>query len=149
MEPDCKVRTLVSIGQDIKKWCEQNNVGQLELMEALGVSDSTIRRIWKGTKALSSSEISRLSYIMNKPYEFFIPTDQDVAENIYLQNLKKRSMSTSERMQRKIRQKCTANDETERRLSAAVEKIRNVKDIKQKDRLVQHVEGMLELAGCK
>ena len=73
----------------------------------------------------------------------------NVSEDIYLQNLKNRSMSVSERMQRRIRQKCAANDEAERRLSAAVEIIQNVKDVKQKDRLIRHVEGMLELAGCK
>lgn len=149
MEPDCKVRTLVSIGKDIRNWCNQNNIKRSELMEALEVSESTIYRICSGAHTLSSEQISRLAYLMNKPYEFFIPTDQNISENIYLQNLKKRSMSTSERMQRRIRQKCTANDEAERRLSAAVEIIQNVKDAKQKDRLIRHVESMLELAGCK
>ena len=149
MEPDCKVRTLVSIGEDIRIWCVQNNIKRTELMEALEVSESTIYRICNGTHTLSSKQISRLAYLMNKPYEFFIPTDQEILENIYLQNLKKRSMSTSERMQRKIRQKCAANDEAERRLSAAVEIIQSVKDVKQKDRLIRHVVGMLELAGCK
>ncbi len=149
MEPDRNVRTLAMIGQDIETWCKQNNIKQDELVEALEVSKSTIYRICNGTHSLSSKEISRLAYLMNKPYEFFIPTDQNVSEDIYLQNLKNRSMSVSERMQRRIRQKCAANDEAERRLSAAVEIIQNVKDVKQKDRLIRHVEGMLELAGCK
>ena len=101
------------------------------------------------TGNISRKFLTIILKIFDKNFERLHPTDQEILENIYLQNLKKRSMSTSERMQRKIRQKCAANDEAERRLSAAVEIIQSVKDVKQKDRLIRHVEGMLELAGCK
>lgn len=148
MEADCKVRSLLSIGKAIEDWCKQNNITQLELAGALGVSDSLIRRVCRGERELQSREIAVLAHLMDKPYEFFIPNDDGIEDDLYLKNLGNRNLTQAEIMQRKIKRKCIANDESERRLSAAVEKIRNVKDVKQKAQMVRHVESMLELAGC-
>lgn len=49
MASDCEVRTLSSIGSEIKSWCKQNKVNQTELAAALDVSTMTVRRVWKGT----------------------------------------------------------------------------------------------------
>jgi hypothetical protein len=54
MASDCEVRTLSSIGSEIKSWCKQNKVNQTELAAALDVSTMTVRRVWKGTKELTS-----------------------------------------------------------------------------------------------
>ena len=47
MASDCEVRTLSSIGSEIKSWCKQNKVNQTELAAALDVSTMTVRRVWK------------------------------------------------------------------------------------------------------
>ena len=44
MASDCEVRTLSSIGSEIKSWCKQNKVNQTELAAALDVSTMTVRR---------------------------------------------------------------------------------------------------------
>lgn len=58
MASDCEVRTLSSIGSEIKSWCKQNKVNQTELAAALDVSTMTVRRVWKGTKELTSVQIA-------------------------------------------------------------------------------------------
>lgn len=147
LDTDGGVRTLLSIGKAIEAWCKQNKVKQVELGDALGLSDSRIRDIERGKRELSSKEIAVLSYLMNKPYEFFIPNDNDIEDNLYLKNLGNRNLTPAEKMQRDIKRKCSPNDESERRLSAAMEQIRNVKDVDKKAKMIQHVENMLELAG--
>lgn len=68
MASDCEVRTLSSIGSEIKSWCKQNKVNQTELAAALDVSTMTVRRVWKGTKELTSVQIAiMLEVIHRKP----------------------------------------------------------------------------------
>lgn len=88
MEPGCEVRTLKIIGNEIKEWCKNNKITQTELAAALDVSDMTVRRIWKGKKALTSVEIGILMEAMpNVPIEFFIPTDMGGRCVEYAKNL--------------------------------------------------------------
>ena len=42
MASDCEVRTLSSIGSEIKSWCKQNKVNQTELAAALDVSQKSL-----------------------------------------------------------------------------------------------------------
>ena len=64
MASDCEVRTLSSIGSEIKSWCKQNKVNQTELAAALDVSTMTVRRVWKGTKELTSVQIAIMLEVM-------------------------------------------------------------------------------------
>lgn len=76
MASDCKVRTLSFIGSEIKSWCKQNKVNQTELAAALDVSTMTVRRVWKGTKELTSVQIAIMLEMMpHVTADFFIPTD--------------------------------------------------------------------------
>lgn len=76
MASDCEVRTLSSIGSEIKSWCKQNKVNQTELAAALDVSTMTVRRVWKGTKELTSVQIAIMLEVMpHVTADFFIPTD--------------------------------------------------------------------------
>ena len=74
MASDCEVRTLSSIGSEIKSWCKQNKVNQTELAAALDVSTMTVRRVWKGTKELTSVQIAIMLEVMpHVTADFFIP----------------------------------------------------------------------------
>lgn len=76
MASDCEVRTLSFIGSEIKSWCKQNKVNQTELAAALDVSTMTVRRVWNGTKELTSVQIAIMLEMMpHVTADFFIPTD--------------------------------------------------------------------------
>lgn len=78
MASDCEVRTLSSIGSEIKSWCKQNKVNQTELAAALDVSTMTVRRVWKGTKELTSVQIAIMLEVMpHVTADFFIPSSSD------------------------------------------------------------------------
>lgn len=64
MASDCEVRTLSFIGSEIKSWCKQNKVNQTELAAALDVSTMTVRRVWNGTKELTSVQIAIMLEMM-------------------------------------------------------------------------------------
>lgn len=88
MASDCEVRTLSSIGSEIKSWCKQNKVNQTELAAALDVSTMTVRRVWKGTKELTSVQIAIMLEVMpHVTADFFIPTDMGERCIEYAQNL--------------------------------------------------------------
>ena len=90
MASDCEVRTLSSIGSEIKSWCKQNKVNQTELAAALDVSTMTVRRVWKGTKELTSVQIAIMLEVMpHVTADFFIPTDMGERCIEYAQNLNK------------------------------------------------------------
>ena len=90
MPSDCEVRTLLSIGSEIKSWCKHNKVNQTELAAALDVSTMTVRRVWKGTKALTSVEIAIMLEVMpHVSVEFFIPTEIGDRCIEYAKNLNK------------------------------------------------------------
>lgn len=122
MASDCEVRTLSSIGSEIKSWCKQNKVNQTELAAALDVSTMTVRRVWKGTKELTSVQIAIMLEVMpHVTADFFIPTDMGERCIEYAQNLNKGYRTE---MQQKaitnIKSKCSKNEDLERRLQAAM-----------------------------
>lgn len=141
METDCTVRSQLSIGRDIKIWCKEKKISQQELADALKVSTMTIRRIWKGEKELTLREANKLSQLMGKELEFFLPNDDDIEEDIYFQNLKKScSIQPDNNRNKKAR--------IDRRLSVAVKKIESISNIEREEMMVDHIEGMLKLADC-
>ena len=77
MDTDSTVRSMFTIGQEISIWCEKNHIINQELADALAVSRETVKRIKNGTRELTSKEIRKLSVLMEKPAEFFIPNDDD------------------------------------------------------------------------
>ena len=148
MASDCEVRTLSSIGSEIKSWCKQNKVNQTELAAALDVSTMTVRRVWKGTKELTSVQIAIMLEVMpHVTADFFIPTDMGERSIEYAQNLNKGYRTE---MQQKaitnIKSKCNKNEDLERRLQAAMNSVMDIEDVKKKEIMVQQIELMLKAA---
>lgn len=73
MIADSTVRSMCTIGQEISIWCEKNHIINQELADALAVSRETVKRIKNGTRELTSKEIRKLSVLMEKQADFFIP----------------------------------------------------------------------------
>ena len=148
MASDCEVRTLSSIGSEIKSWCKQNKVNQTELAAALDVSTMTVRRVLKGTKELTSVQIAIMLEVMpHVTADFFIPTDMGERCIEYAQNLNKGYRTE---MQQKaitnIKSKCSKNEDLERRLQAAMNSVMDIEDVKKKEIMVQQIELMLKAA---
>lgn len=147
MASDCEVRTLSSIGSEIKSWCKQNKVNQTELAAALDVSTMTVRRVWKGTKELTSVQIAIMLEVMpHVTADFFIPTDMGERCIEYAQNLNKGYRTE---MQQKaitnIKSKCSKNEDLERRLQAAMNSVMDIEDVKKKQKRSQRVLLRLQL----
>lgn len=88
MDTDSTVRSMCTIGQEISIWCEKNHITNQELADALAVSRETVKRIKNGTRELTSKEIRRLSVLMEKPADFFIPNDDELDEDTSIQIVK-------------------------------------------------------------
>lgn len=140
-----EVRTIKSIWEEVEKWRVLNHIKKLELATALGMTDQTLRRLYNGERDyFTSKEIKTLSHLMGKPKDFFFPDDEE--ENFYEENLKRRCETPEEKAKRRIKEKCAENDEADRRLSAAVKIIKNVKNRDSKKTLVKQIEGLAVLA---
>lgn len=88
MIADSTVRSMCTIGQEISIWCEKNHIINQELADALAVSRETVKRIKNGTRELTSKEIRKLSVLMEKQADFFIPKKQaDIAELLGIQRV--------------------------------------------------------------
>ena len=81
MIADSTVRSMCTIGQEISIWCEKNHIINQELADALAVSRETVKRIKNGTRELTSKEIRKLSVLMEKQADFFIPNDDELDED--------------------------------------------------------------------
>lgn len=145
MQPDCKIRTLFTIGNEIHIWCDQNGITIQELADALQISRESVKRIYNGTKAyLTSREIRILSHIMGKPVDFFIPNDDGLEDDAFLANLGQKSSQYD--AVSVIKKKSAANIEIDRRLAASVETINNVDDLRKKEHMVRQIELIAETA---
>lgn len=85
MIADSTVRSMCTIGQEISIWCEKNHIINQELADALAVSRETVKRIKNGTRELTSKEIRKLSVLMEKQADFFIPNDDELVEDTSIQ----------------------------------------------------------------
>lgn len=153
MEPGCEVRTLKIIGNEIKEWCKNNKITQTELAAALDVSDMTVRRIWKGKKALTSVEIGILMEAMpNVPIEFFIPTDMggrcvEYAKNLGENRDKDYYTESQQKAINRIKKKFCVEDEENRRLEAAMDAVKSIKDEQKRKLAIQQIELIVKAAG--
>ena len=91
MIADSTVRSMCTIGQEISIWCEKNHIINQELADALAVSRETVKRIKNGTRELTSKEIRKLSVLMEKQADFFIPNDDELDEDTSIQIVKRKN----------------------------------------------------------
>lgn len=153
MEPGCEVRTLIIIGKEIKDWCKKNKITQAELAAALDVSDMTVRRIWKGKKALTSVEIGIMMEVMpNVSMKFFIPTDMGGRCVEYAKNLGKHTdkdyyTESQQKAIHRIKKKLYVDDEENRRIEAAMEAVKSIKDEQKRKLAIQQIELIVKAAG--
>lgn len=144
MESACEVRSMEVILDDIEEWRKKNHITKTELAAAMEMTEKTLSRLYNGERTyFTSDEIGCLCDLMNKPADFFIPQKEP---DVLREGLKGRSETPAERMRRKIKEKCTENDEAERRLTAAVRIIYNAEDKKKREILIRQVEGLTALA---
>ena len=138
MGTDCRVRTIAEILEEIRQWCNDRDIKNQELADALGVSLETGKRIRYGKRSyLTNEEIEILAFLMEKPESFFIPNDKKLEENGFLQSLKKRkAKSYSAKTET---EDTNDNSKLDKELTDAVEIIKEVTNIEKKEIFVQQV----------
>lgn len=127
---DSTVRSMCTIGQEISIWCEKNHITNQELADALDVSRETVKRIKNGTRELTSKEIRKLSVLMEKLAEFFIPNDDDLEEDASIQ-IAKRKNAGQDAFSR-VKEKAQKNNEMEKILADAMETINGIVNVEKK-----------------
>lgn len=138
MGNDSTVRTLFTIGSEISKWCDKNHIANQELADALAVSKETVKRIKAGTKKyLTSEEIRRLSVLMEKPADFFIPNDDELEDDESIKMVKRKEWKGDAFA--KVKEKAQKNNNMEKTLADAMEAINEVTDIEKRETYVQQV----------
>lgn len=133
MDTDSTVRSMCTIGQEISIWCEKNHITNQELADALAVSRETVKRIKNGTRELTSKEIRRLSVLMEKPAEFFIPNDDDLEEDASIQIVKMKN--AGQNAFSRAKEKAQKNNEMEKMLADAMETINGIVNVEKKRKI--------------
>lgn len=144
MIADSTVRSMCTIGQEISIWCEKNHITNQELADALAVSRETVKRIKNGTRELTSKEIRKLSVLMEKPAEFFIPNDDDLEEDASIQIVKRKNAGQDAFS--RVKEKAQKNNEMEKMLADAMETINGIVNVKKKEKFVQQIIVMADIA---
>lgn len=144
MDTDSTVRSMCTIGQEISIWCEKNHITNQELADALAVSRETVKRIKNGTRELISKEIRKLSVLMEKPAEFFIPNDDDLEEDASIQIVKRKNVGQNAFSRAK--EKAQKNNEMEKMLADAMETINGIVNVEKKEKFVQQIIVMADIA---
>lgn len=141
---DSTVRSMCTIGQEISIWCEKNHITNQELADALAVSRETVKRIKNGTRELTSKEIRKLSVLMEKPAEFFISNDDDLEEDASIQIVKRRNAGQDAFS--RVKEKAQKNNEMEKILADAMETINGIVNVEKKEKFVQQIIVMADIA---
>ena len=144
MIADSTVRSMCTIGQEISIWCEKNHIINQELADALAVSRETVKRIKNGTRELTSKEIRKLSVLMEKQADFFIPNDDELDEDTSIQIVKRKNAGQEAFL--RVKEKAQKNNEMEKMLADAMETIHGIVNVEKKEKFVQQIIVMADIA---
>ena len=134
MIADSTVRSMCTIGQEISIWCEKNHIINQELADALAVSRETVKRIKNGTRELTSKEIRKLSVLMEKQAD----------EYTSIQIVKRKNAGQEAFL--RVKEKAQKNNEMEKMLADAMETINGIVNVEKKEKFVQQIIVMADIA---
>lgn len=102
LDGDGKPRSALDIGKDISDWCAEHHYTHESLAELLGVSTKTVQRILNEGKELTSSQIGKLSTLMDKDTDFFIIRDVRQSNGSYRPALRREEAEVNRKLEDKI-----------------------------------------------